>query len=68
MNRRISATERAHGDRRDWHNLRAMLPYLWEFRGRVVLALACLVLARAASVGVPLILKGIVDAFSGTRG
>ena len=68
MNRRIIATERAHGDRRDWHNLRAMLPYLWEFRGRVVLALACLVLARAASVGVPLILKGIVDAFSGTRG
>ena len=61
------ATERIHGDRRDWLNLRAMLPYLWEFRGRAALALGCLVLARAASVGVPLALKEIVDAFSGTR-
>ncbi len=60
---RIFATERVHGDRRDWHNLRGMLPYLWEFRGRAGLALACLVLAKVANVGVPLILKDIVDAF-----
>ncbi|MBK1720156.1 ABCB family ABC transporter ATP-binding protein/permease [Thiocystis violacea] len=60
---RIFATERAHGDRRDWHNLRGMLPYLWEFRGRASLALGCLVLAKVANVGVPLILKDIVDAF-----
>ncbi|QIK39083.1 ABC transporter ATP-binding protein/permease [Caldichromatium japonicum] len=40
-----------------------MLPYLWEFRGRVALALGCLVLAKVANVGVPLILKEIVDAF-----
>ncbi len=65
---RIVATERAHGDRRDWHNLRAMLPYLWEFRGRAALALACLVLAKVANVGVPLVLKGIVDAFEGRHG
>ncbi|MCG6897285.1 MAG: ABC transporter ATP-binding protein/permease [Thiocapsa sp.] len=64
---RISATERIHGDRRDWHNLRAMLPYLWEFRGRAVLALACLVLAKVANVGVPLVLGAIVDAFEATR-
>jgi ATP-binding cassette subfamily B protein len=57
------ATERAHSDRRDLHNLRSMLPYLWEFRGRALLALACLVLAKVANVGVPVVLKGIVDAF-----
>jgi len=62
------STERVHGDRRDWRNLRAMLPYLWEFRGRAALALGCLVLARVANVGVPLVLKGIVDAFSGPLG
>ncbi len=60
---RIAATERIHADRRDWHNLRGMLPYLWEFRGRAMLALACLIAARVANVGVPLILKDIVDAF-----
>ena len=58
-----NATERVHKDRRDAHNLRAMLPYLWEFRGRALLALACLVLAKVATVGVPLVLKEIVDAF-----
>jgi ATP-binding cassette subfamily B protein len=58
-----AATERVHSDRRDTHNLRAMLPYLWEFRGRAMIALACLVLAKMANVGVPLLLKDIVDAF-----
>ncbi|MBK1724319.1 ABCB family ABC transporter ATP-binding protein/permease [Thiocystis violacea] len=60
---RVFATERVHGDRRDWHNLRGMLPFLWEFRGRAALALGCLILAKVANVGVPLILKDIVDAF-----
>ncbi|MDX9767163.1 MAG: ABC transporter ATP-binding protein/permease, partial [Ectothiorhodospiraceae bacterium] len=54
-------TTAVHSDRRDWHNVRALLPYLWEYRGRVLFALACLVLAKAANVGVPLVLKGIVD-------
>ncbi|SDY27350.1 ATP-binding cassette, subfamily B [Allochromatium warmingii] len=60
---RIFATERPHDDRRDWRNLHGMLPYLWEFRGRAALAIGCLVLAKVANVGVPLILKDIVDAF-----
>ncbi|MFD2113610.1 ABCB family ABC transporter ATP-binding protein/permease [Thiorhodococcus fuscus] len=60
---RVFATERVHGNRRDWYNLRGMLPYLWEFRGRAALAIGCLVLAKIANVGVPLILKDIVDAF-----
>jgi len=58
----VISTERVHRDRRDGHNLRAMLPFLWEFRGRALLALACLVLAKLANVGVPLALKAIVDA------
>ncbi|MEY6433256.1 ABC transporter ATP-binding protein/permease [Thioalkalicoccus limnaeus] len=59
----IPATERIHKDRRDWYNLRGMLPYLWEFRGRALLAIGCLVLAKFANVGVPLTLKEIVDSF-----
>jgi len=64
---RTAATERAHSDRRDWQNLHGMLPYLWEFRGRALLAIACLVLAKLANVGVPLVLKEIVDAFEGAQ-
>ena len=62
---RIHATESIHRDRHDGRNLRAMLPYLWEFRGRAVLALIALVLAKLANVGVPLVFKEIVDAFDG---
>ncbi|EGW53645.1 lipid A export ATP-binding/permease protein MsbA [endosymbiont of Tevnia jerichonana (vent Tica)] len=38
-----------------------MLPFLWEYRGRALFALACLVLAKMANVGIPLLLKEIVD-------
>jgi len=62
-----AATERAHRDRRDWHNLRGMLPFLWEFRGRALAALGCLLLAKLATVGVPVVLKEIVDAFQDPR-
>ncbi|HPY41918.1 MAG TPA: ABC transporter ATP-binding protein/permease, partial [Thiolinea sp.] len=54
-------TERAHTDRRDWHNLKSMLPFLIDFRGRVFFALACLVAAKVANVGIPVVLKMIVD-------
>lgn len=53
---------RVHTNRRDWHNLKGMMPFLWEFRGRALFALSCLVLAKAANVGVPVYLKKIVDA------
>ena len=39
-----------------------LFPYLWEFRGRVLLALALLIGAKLASVAVPLVLKEIIDA------
>ncbi|MCB1869557.1 MAG: metal ABC transporter permease, partial [Gammaproteobacteria bacterium] len=38
-----------------------MLPFLWEYRGRAMFALACLVLAKIANVGIPMLLKQIVD-------
>ncbi len=46
----------------DLKTLRALAPFLWKYRGRVLLALAFLVLAKVANVGVPLVLKEIVDA------
>ncbi len=48
--------------RGDWHTIARLLPYLWAYRWRVGLALACLVAAKFANVGVPLVLKRIVDA------
>ncbi|MDS4040834.1 MAG: ABC transporter ATP-binding protein/permease [Candidatus Competibacter sp.] len=54
-------TESLRHERRNWTNLRALLPYLWEYRERVLLALGCLVLAKVANIGVPLTLKQIVD-------
>ncbi len=59
------ALTRPHGDRRDWHNLRNLLPFLWEYRGRALLALGALVLAKVANVGVPVVFKQIVDVLEG---
>lgn len=51
----------------DWNAIKSLLPYLWEFRGRVALAMAFLALAKVATVSVPLVLKEIVDALSVTE-
>ena len=48
--------------RSDWSTLKKLLPYVWEWRWRVLLALACLVAAKVANVSVPLLLKQLVDA------
>jgi len=45
----------------EWRVLGLLMPYLWEYRGRVLLALAFLASAKLANVGVPLLMKGIVD-------
>jgi len=44
------------------NNFLKLTPYLWEFRGRVLFALTCLVLAKVANVAVPFLLKAIIDA------
>jgi ATP-binding cassette subfamily B protein len=50
--------------RSDWHAIRTLLPYLMEYKGRVALAIVFLVAGKLANVGVPLVLKGIVDSLS----
>lgn len=46
-----------------WRTIRGLVPYLLEFRGRVILALTFLAAAKVANVSVPLVLKQIVDTF-----
>jgi len=48
----------------DWKTLGRLLPYLWQYRWRVVAALAFMVCAKLANIGVPLLLKELVDALT----
>ena len=50
-------------ERHDWQTLRTLFPYLWQWRGRILFALACLIGAKLANVAVPLVFKDIVDGF-----
>lgn len=50
--------------RSDWATLRKLLPYLWRYRWRVGFALAFMLIAKFANVGVPLLLKALVDGLS----
>ena len=54
-------TAKPHSNRKDIENLKRLFPYIWDFRGRVLLALLCLVISKVAIVGMPLLLKDIVD-------
>lgn len=54
--------EAPHSNRRDIENLRKLSSYLWEYRGRVLIALLCLVISKLAVVAVPLVLKEIINA------
>jgi ATP-binding cassette, subfamily B, heavy metal transporter len=55
--------------RGDWHTVRTLLPYLLAYKGRVALALTCLIAAKVANVGVPLVLKQVVDSLTpGSQG
>ena len=50
--------------RSDWGTLRRLFPYLWRYKWRVMVALAFMVGAKLANVGVPLLLKQLVDAMT----
>ncbi|WP_238344132.1 ABCB family ABC transporter ATP-binding protein/permease [Ramlibacter lithotrophicus] len=52
----------------DWATLRRLFPYLWQYKGRVVAALAFMVMAKLANVGVPVLLKNLVDTMSPAGG
>ncbi|ACB36280.1 ABC transporter-related protein [Leptothrix cholodnii SP-6] len=47
--------------RSDWFTIRRLAPYLWRYRWRVGFALTFLVAAKLANVGVPVLLKQLVD-------
>ena len=51
-------------DKSDWATLQRLLPYLWQYKWRVVGALVFMVGAKLANVGVPVLLKTLVDAMS----
>ncbi len=57
---RSMRTDVAYGDI-NWSTLKSLIPYLTEFKSRMALAVGCLVMAKLASVGLPFILKDIVD-------
>ena len=50
-----------HAERNDLANLQRMMPFLWQYKGRVMIAMITLMLAKLATVGIPLVLKDIVD-------
>ena len=45
----------------DWHTLARLFPYLWEYKWRVMAALSFMVGAKLANVGVPILLKTLID-------
>jgi ATP-binding cassette subfamily B protein len=64
--RHLSGHHRSSGEpnkphRGDWRVIRDLLPYLLEYRFRVILALSCLVAAKFANLGIPILMKELID-------
>ncbi len=57
--------ERGHTD---WATLKRLAPYLWEYKWRVMAALVFMVGAKLANVGVPMLLKTLIDTMSPNGG
>ncbi|MDP1653004.1 MAG: ABC transporter ATP-binding protein/permease [Rhodocyclaceae bacterium] len=64
MRRDIALPAPPPAKRHDWQTVKTLFPYLWQWRGRILLALACLIAAKLANVAVPLVFKDIVDGFA----
>ena len=63
----LTSTEapgQAGAKRSDWGTLSKLLPYLWQYRWRVGIALGFLLAAKAANVSVPVLLKHLIDSLS----
>ena len=56
--------EQASSQRSDSETLKRLFPYLWQYKWRVAAALVFMVAAKVANVGVPLLLKELIDAMS----
>ena len=59
-----SRTEISEKDRQNLDNLLKMFPYIWDFKSRVIFGLLFLVIAKLATVAVPVLLKDIVDSLN----
>ena len=59
MAHKAAPTQKLQGS--EWHAVGALLPYVLEYKWRVALALVCLIVAKLANVGVPLVMKSVVD-------
>ena len=67
MRRYASSSEPAppaSGPRNDWETIVSLLPYLTAYKVRVGFALACLIGAKVANLGVPIVMKRIVDSLT----
>ena len=47
--------------RSDWRVIRDLLPYLLEYRFRVIIALSCLIAAKVTNLGIPIVMKELID-------
>ena len=68
MRHRSASVQESHppaaaspAQRSDWATLRRLLPYLWQYKWRVMAALGFMIGAKLANVGVPVLLKELVD-------
>lgn len=63
----FSRTEIPEKERADLGNILKMFPYIWAFKSRVIFALLFLIIAKLATVAVPIILKEIVDSLNSEK-
>jgi len=50
--------------RGDWRTIKSLLPYLLAYKWRVGLALSFLIAAKVANLGVPMVMKRLIDAMN----
>ena len=67
MNHRARRTELPDEKITQLSRLKQITPYIWEYRGRVLLALFTLIFSKLALVALPILLKHIVDALDGSN-
>ncbi len=58
------STDSKTPQRGDWKVIRDLLPYLLEYRFRVIVALSCLVAAKFANLGIPILMKDLIDSLN----
>ena len=56
-----SAETKSAKSRTDWATIGKLLPYLWRYRWRVSFALGFMLFAKLSNVGIPLLLKSLID-------